>query len=267
MSAYGKLASPAADAPMQPARLYALPQRGNRVVPGGYTHLLCVHVRAADVPDALRRTIHAVVNETLAEGNTYPQWGPLSDDELGDVFLGYDAVVGVLLQCAPGASERDGEVVDAAELLGGSGDVARTTRALLDGVEWPAQFGGFYYIKPNYPGRSSHICNGGFLVPTASRGMRLGFLLAQSFLHYAPALGYRASVFNLVYDTNRASVRIWEKLGFQFVGRIPQAGRLRVPGPDGRPSEAFVDAHVVYKEFATGPGGAGGPAQKAVGTT
>lgn len=202
---------------MQPARLYALPQRGDRTVPGGFTHLLCVHVRAADVPDALRHTIH--------------------------------------------------EVVNAAELLGGSGDAARTTRALLDGVEWPAQFGGFYYIKPNYPGRSSHICNGGFLVPTASRGMRLGFLLAQSFLHYAPALGYRASVFNLVYDTNRASVRIWETLGFQFVGRIPQAGRLRVPGPDGRPSEAFVDAHVVYKEFATGPRGAGGPAQKAVGTT
>ena len=53
-------------------------------------------------------------------------------------------------------------------------------------------------------------------------------------------------MFNLVYTNNEASVRLWEKLGFQNVGRIPEAGRLRKMGEDG---EEFVDAWVIYGDF------------------
>jgi hypothetical protein len=101
-----------------------------------------------------------------------------------------------------------------------------------------------YYIKPNYPGRSSHLCNGGFMVPSTSRNLGMGRIAARSFLFYAPACGYRGSVFNLVYVTNEASVRLWEKLGFKNVGKIPGAGRLKVG--DG---EEYVDAWVVYGDF------------------
>jgi GNAT superfamily N-acetyltransferase len=51
---------------------------------------------------------------------------------------------------------------------------------------------------------SSHerqICNAGFIVPPAQRGKKIGGALAKSFLEYAPRLGYRASVFNLVYKS------------------------------------------------------------------
>lgn len=41
----------------------------------------------------------------------------------------------------------------------------------------------------------------------------------------APHLGYKASVFNLVFANNVASIRIWEKLGFQRAGIIPKAAR------------------------------------------
>lgn len=44
-------------------------------------------------------------------------------------------------------------------------------------------------------------CNAGFIVPPAQRGKRIGVALAESFLYYAPRLGYRSSVFNLVYDS------------------------------------------------------------------
>ena len=91
-------------------------------------------------------------------------------------------------------------------------------------------------------------------------------MLARSFLHYAPRLGYEASVFNLVYVNNAASVRcvaclhsslctplidhrvcrLWEKLGFEKAGRIPRAGRLRTADGTG---EEFVDAWVFYRRF------------------
>ena len=39
--------------------------------------------------------------------------------------------------------------------------------------------------------------------------------------------GYTYSVFNLVYETNVASCRIWDALGFKRIGRIPSCGNLR----------------------------------------
>ncbi len=45
---------------------------------------------------------------------------------------------------------------------------------------------------------------------------------------------------------NVASLRLWDKLGFQRVGLIPKAGLLKT-GPNG--AEEYVDAVVVYKSF------------------
>jgi len=103
-----------------------------------------------------------------------------------------------------------------------------------------------YYVKPNYPGRSSHCCNAGFVVSPAHRGSGYGYILGKSYLHFAPKLGYLASVFNLVYVNNVASVKIWDKLGFTRVGLIPRAGRLKTQ--DGK-GEAFVDAVVFWKSL------------------
>jgi ribosomal protein S18 acetylase RimI-like enzyme len=104
------------------------------------------------------------------------------------------------------------------------------------------------------------------------RGHGYGTVLAHSFLHYAPALGYQASVFNLVYVNNTASVRcvvlflaippeqpnqqvsrLWEALDFQKAGRIPRAGRLRRQDGNG---EEYVDAWIFYKSFVQPEGAA-----------
>ena len=53
----------------------------------------------------------------------------------------------------------------------------------------------------------AQICNAGFLIPPLQRGKGFGGVLARSYLHYAPQLGYEASVFNLVYVNNVASVK------------------------------------------------------------
>ena len=48
---------------------------------------------------------------------------------------------------------------------------------------------------------TAQLCNAGFLVPPAQRGKKIGSALAKSFLEYGPRLGYRGSVFNLVYKS------------------------------------------------------------------
>lgn len=45
---------------------------------------------------------------------------------------------------------------------------------------------------------------------------------------------------------NIPSLSIWDQLGFQRVGVIPNAGRLKT-GPNG--NEEYVDAVIVYKSF------------------
>lgn len=64
MSAYGKIATPSASDTLQAPRLYALAKKtfGSASV-GRYTHLLCVHVKLADIPQALHETIHRAVDE------------------------------------------------------------------------------------------------------------------------------------------------------------------------------------------------------------
>lgn len=207
--------------------------------------MVCVHLRKEDIPLALVEAMRTSFNETLVEGSTYPFRDPMDQEAFLNYYCGYEIVVGVLVK-APGNPYRDGDTVSLAEVLGAASDVTRHD-LLRDAVAWPKQLGGFYYVKPNYPGRSSHICNAGFIVPTQSRGLRLGSVLGRSYLTFAPAFGYLASVFNLVYETNRASFKIWERLGFEVVGRVPKAGLLRVPNED---REEYVDAFVIYKEFA-----------------
>ncbi|KAL8708806.1 MAG: hypothetical protein Q9220_006367 [cf. Caloplaca sp. 1 TL-2023] len=95
------------------------------------------------------------------------------------------------------------------------------------GVDWATVCLGSFYVKPNYPGRSSHVCNGGFLVTEAARNRGVGRLMGEGYLEWAPKLGYTYSVFNLVYETNVASCRIWDALGFKRIGRIKACGNLR----------------------------------------
>jgi len=200
----------------------------------------------------LSRLFDAIV----AEGRTYPQEEQLGLEGFKNYFLSHDIFIGVLdalpsskvTPDRPTVNQEEGFILEEAEGL--------SMMDLIVGRPLEEAIAGMYYIKPNYPGRSSHCCNAGFVVDPHHRGRKIGKTLARSFLHYAPLLGYRASVFNLVYENNLASVAIWDSLGFQRVGLIPKAGRLRSSIPshatDLRQSdehEEYVDAIIYYKEF------------------
>lgn len=101
---------------------------------------------------------------------------------------------------------------------------------------------GCFYVKPNFPGRCSHICNGGFITSPKYRGLGIGKFMGETFKKLAKDLGYRASLFNLVFANNMSSVRLWRSLGFQELATIPRAASL-----EG--SDELIDAIQMYCDF------------------
>jgi ribosomal protein S18 acetylase RimI-like enzyme len=99
-----------------------------------------------------------------------------------------------------------------------------------------------FYIKPNFPGRCSHICNAGFIVQPQMRGQKIGRIMGETMLSIAADLGYKAVMFNLVFETNIPSIRLWESLGFQTIGRIPAAVELD--------RNSYIDALMMYRQLS-----------------
>lgn len=86
---------------------------------------------------------------------------------------------------------------------------------------------GCFYIKPNFPGRCSHICDGGFITSPPFRQLGVGSIMGKGFLKLAKDLGCKSSYFNLVSKSNRASIRLWEKLGFERVTVLENSANLK----------------------------------------
>jgi len=99
-----------------------------------------------------------------------------------------------------------------------------------------------YYIKPNHPGPGGHVCNCGYMVAAKARGQGLASALCEHSQQTALVLGYKAMQYNLVVSTNKVAVKLWEKHGFEIVGRLPKAFE--------HPTRGYVDAFVMYKWLA-----------------
>ncbi len=81
---------------------------------------------------------------------------------------------------------------------------------------------GSYYVTPNYGGLASHIANAGYMVHPDRRGRGLGRRLVEHSIAEARRLGFDAMMFNMVFESNPAR-RLYERLGFEVVGRVPDA--------------------------------------------
>ena len=98
---------------------------------------------------------------------------------------------------------------------------------------------GTYYIRTNQGGGGAHVCNCGYMVAPAARGRGLAARLCAHSQAEAVRLGYRAMQFNFVVETNAGAIRLWHRLGFNTVGRLPRAFR--------HPRAGLVDARVMFK--------------------
>jgi GNAT superfamily N-acetyltransferase len=174
------------------------------------------------VPHRLTAYLCELLNREIEKGDTYPMMEPMPLSSFGPYWFANFGAVMIL------GDIQSGE------------DVRRMEER---GVDWARECLGSFYVKPNYPGRSSHVCNGGFLVTDAARNRGVGRLMGEGYLEWAPKLGYTYSVFNLVYETNVASLRIWDALGFKRIGRVKGCGNLK-SYPD-----QFVDAIIFGREL------------------
>ena len=101
---------------------------------------------------------------------------------------------------------------------------------------------GTYFIKANQPGLGSHVCNCGYVVTPEARGRGVAAAMCEHSQAFARAKGFRAMQFNFVVETNERAVKLWQRLGFDVVGRLPGAFRHSTRG--------YVDALVMYKSLA-----------------
>jgi hypothetical protein len=62
--------------------------------------------------------------------------------------------------------------------------------------------------------------------------------MAEHCLSEARRLGFRAMQFNYVISTNTAAIRLWQDLGFEIVGTLPDAFH--------HPDKGYVDVYVMY---------------------
>ncbi|KAJ5973766.1 Acyl-CoA N-acyltransferase [Penicillium waksmanii] len=173
---------------------------------------------ADDVPRPLLKYLSDQFNKEIEKGDTYAMSEPIPLAQFGRYWFSSFGVV---------------------MLLGDIESAEQTHSMDRAGANWTKICLGGFHIRPNYPGRSSHVCNGTFIVTDAARNKGVGRLMGESYLEWSPRLGYTYAVFNLVYESNVASCRLWDSLGFKRIGRVPGGGQLK-----SQPGE-YVDA-IIY---------------------
>lgn len=122
---------------------------------------------AGELPRSLLGYLSDQLNKEIEKGDTYAMTDPIALDDFGSYwFSNFGAVM----------------------LLGDIRSVQDVQAMEKAGTDWSKTCLGSFNIKPNYPGRSSHICNGMFLVTDAARNRGVGRLMGEGYLEWAPKL-------------------------------------------------------------------------------
>ncbi len=132
--------------------------------------------------------LRQIWNQVVEDGAAFPQEAPLSPETAAEFFADQSYV---------GVADRNGEVI------------------------------GLYILHPNNVGRCGHIANSSYAVRRDVRGGHVGEALVKDSLSKAAALSFRILQFNAVVASNVRAVRLYEKLGFVHLGRIPNGFRLK----------------------------------------
>jgi len=108
-------------------------------------------------------------------------------------------------------------------------------------AERGADIVGTYVLKPNQPALGAHVANAGYMVRPSTFGRGIGAAMCEHSLDEARAAGYRAMQFNAVVSTNTRAVALWQRLGFQIIGTVPEGFRHRDGG--------YVDLLIMHRRL------------------
>ena len=137
-------------------------------------------------------------NEVVFEANAFPQETPMTSTQAQTFFAA---------QSFTGVAEEDGCIA------------------------------GLYILHPNNVGRCGHLANASYAVDGGWRGRHIGEQLVRHSMTKARELGFAILQFNAVVATNAGAIHLYEKLGFQRLGTIPNGYRGR---------EEEQDIHLYY---------------------
>jgi L-amino acid N-acyltransferase YncA len=93
-------------------------------------------------------------------------------------------------------------------------------------------------MGPNRPAQGSHVGTASFIVGSVARGRGIGRAMGEYVVDWHRTHGFHAIQFNAVVSTNTAAVRLWQSLGFEIIGTVPEAFRL--------PDSSYADLYVMY---------------------
>jgi L-amino acid N-acyltransferase YncA len=100
---------------------------------------------------------------------------------------------------------------------------------------------GTCYLRANRPGPGGHVANAGFMVAADQGARGVGQVLCEHALTKARERGFQAMQFNFVVAANTRAVQLWQRMGFEIVGRVPDAFQ--------RPDQGMSDALVMYRRL------------------
>jgi len=158
-----------------------------------------MHIRIARPEDAT--AIWSIIEPVVRAGETYTLDRDLSEKDALAYWLGPDKETFV--------TEEDGTIL------------------------------GTYYMRTNQAGGGRHVCNCGFMTSANATGRGVARRMCEHALAHARSRGYRGMQFNFVVSTNERAVRLWQKLGFETIGRLPLAFH--------HPAHGYVDALVMFR--------------------
>ncbi|MFI6844486.1 GNAT family N-acetyltransferase [Kitasatospora sp. NBC_00085] len=94
-------------------------------------------------------------------------------------------------------------------------------------------------MNRNHMGNGSHIASASYMVDPAHSGRGVGRALAEYTIAWARDAGYRAMQFNAVVASNEHAVKLYQSLGFDILGTLPEGFR--------HPSQGYVGLHIMHR--------------------
>ncbi|MFC9176163.1 MULTISPECIES: GNAT family N-acetyltransferase [unclassified Streptomyces] len=94
-------------------------------------------------------------------------------------------------------------------------------------------------MNRNHMGNSSHVASATYLVDPAHSGKGVGRALCEHSVDWARTSGFRAMQFNAVVETNTHAIKLYESVGFEVIGTLPEGFN--------HPTEGYVGLHIMHK--------------------
>ncbi|MFJ1747623.1 GNAT family N-acetyltransferase [Streptomyces sp. NPDC088116] len=93
-------------------------------------------------------------------------------------------------------------------------------------------------MNRNHMGNGGHVAGASYMVDPARSGRGVGRALCEYSIDWARTAGFRAMQFNAVVETNEYAVKLYQSLGFEILGTLPE-GFLH-------PVKGYVGLHIMH---------------------